>query len=269
MGGSSSQPRTEPAMSPINAFSVKEPNPHESQVEQVTTSPTKKKKKKPTRNRQKRHIQIHDAPRQIAWTTEEEIVLCKGWVAISKNSEHDNARKKDGFWCEVLGYIESKTKTHDRRTYENGAGDEDYVQRAMIHYQTETGLPFKFRHCWDVSKNSLKLQEIAFPNFNTGSEGGNSREASINLNTNVGDNDEDDVQEIRRPGGKDKARAARNNKWSKASGSSSVNEDALARSMVTEMTAQEKEQREKFLELKMREVECREREIATQEYRQE
>ncbi|GKA94790.1 ribonuclease H-like domain-containing protein [Tanacetum coccineum] len=96
-----------------------------------------------------------------------------------------------------------------------------------------------------------------------------SGEASINLNTNVGDNDEDDVQEIRRPGGKDKARAARNNKWSKASGSSSVNEDALARSMVTEMTAQEKEQREKFLELKMREVECREREIAIQEYRQE
>ncbi|GKG25017.1 hypothetical protein Tco_0395645, partial [Tanacetum coccineum] len=28
---------------------------------------------------------------------------------------------------------------------ESGAGDEDYVQRAMIHYQAETGLPFKFR----------------------------------------------------------------------------------------------------------------------------
>ncbi|GKC15162.1 hypothetical protein Tco_1011944 [Tanacetum coccineum] len=58
-----------------------------------------------------------------------------------------------------------------------------------------------------------KWQEIAIPNFNTGSDGGSKRhkssgsssfntesgEASINLNTNVGDNDEDEVQEIRRP----------------------------------------------------------------------
>ncbi|GJX29459.1 hypothetical protein Tco_0237538 [Tanacetum coccineum] len=48
-----------------------------------------------------------------------------------------------------------------------------------------------------------------------------------------------------------------------------MNDDALARLMVTEMTAQEKEQREAFLEIKRREVECREREIAAQEYRQQ
>ncbi|GKB09102.1 hypothetical protein Tco_0837414 [Tanacetum coccineum] len=94
MGGLSSQPRTDPAMSPINAFLVEdlytpefleslqentgywqEPNPHEYPVEQVATSPTKKKKS--TRNRQKRTIQSDDAPRQIAWTTEEEIALAK------------------------------------------------------------------------------------------------------------------------------------------------------------------------------------------------
>ncbi|GKE50957.1 hypothetical protein Tco_1486113, partial [Tanacetum coccineum] len=39
--------------------------------------------------------------------------------------------------------------------------------------------------------------------------------------------------------------------------------------MVTEMTTQEKEQHEKLLEIKRREVECREREIAAQQYRQE
>ncbi|GJZ05311.1 ABC transporter B family member 15-like protein [Tanacetum coccineum] len=47
-----------------------------------------------------------------------------------------------------------------------------------------------------------------------------------------------------------------------------MNDDELARLMVTEMTAQEKEQREAFLEIKRREVECRKREIAAQEYRQ-
>ncbi|GKC19287.1 hypothetical protein Tco_1021437 [Tanacetum coccineum] len=127
-----------------------------------------------------------------------------------------------------------------------------------------------------------KWQEIAIPNFNTRLEGGSKRhkssgsssfntesgEASINLNTNVGDNDEDEVQEIRRPEGRDKARAARRkNKGSKSAGSSNVNEDALARLMITEMTAQEKEERLAFLEIKMREVECREREIEQQDMR--
>ncbi|GJS49916.1 hypothetical protein Tco_0600037 [Tanacetum coccineum] len=295
MGGSSSQPPTKPTMSPINAFPLEElytpkfstslqentgywqePNPHESPVEQVATSPTKKKNL--TRNRQKRTIQSDEAPRQIAWTTKEEIALAKGWVAISENSEHGNARKKYGFWCEVLGYIECKTKAYGRRTYDmvygkwksvrpavvrfcrvydnvmcmtqvSGVGDEDYFQREMIHYQAETGLPFKFRHCWDVSKDSSKFQEIAFPNFNTGSERVSRRhkssgsssfntefgDASINLYTNVVD--EDEVQEIRRPGGRDKARAAGKNKGSKSSGLSTMNDDALARLMVTEMIA--------------------------------
>ncbi|GJW50094.1 hypothetical protein Tco_0091445 [Tanacetum coccineum] len=91
-------------------------------------------------------------------------------------------------------------------------------------------------------------------------------DASINLNTNVGD--EDEVQKIQRPGGRDQARAARKNKGSKASGSSTTNDDSLARLMVKEMTAHEKEKCKKNLEIKKGEVECREREVLTQEYRQ-
>ncbi|GJZ15240.1 gamma-glutamyltranspeptidase 1 [Tanacetum coccineum] len=90
---------------------------------------------------------------------------------------------------------------------ESGAGDAYYVQRAMIHYEIDTGLPFKLRHCWEILKDHPKWQEIAIPRFNTLSEGGSKRhkstgsssfntesgEASINLNTNVDDNDEDEV----------------------------------------------------------------------------
>ncbi|GJV43283.1 hypothetical protein Tco_1427819 [Tanacetum coccineum] len=73
-------------------------------------------------------------------------------------------------------------------------------------------------------------------------------------------------KEIQRPEGRDKARvAARKNKGSKSSASSSVNEDALARLMVTEMGAQEKEERLAFLEIKRREMECRERELEQQD----
>nr|GEW78587.1 hypothetical protein [Tanacetum cinerariifolium] len=295
MGGSSSQPRTDLPRSPINAFPIEElytpefseslqentsywhqPNAYEGVGDQVATSPTKKKKA--TRNRQKRSIQTNDAHRQTMWTTEEEVVLAKGWQAISENSQHGIARKKDGFWCEVLAHIESKTKQEGRRTYdmvvgkrkslrltvvrfcgvydnvmrmaqESGAGDEDYVQKAMIHYEHETGVPFRYRHCWDVLKDSPKFQEIAFSNFNQGSEGSSKRHKSFGSTS-----------------WRDKARAAAKNKGSKASGSSTMNDDALARLMVNEMTAAEVEQHGAFMELKMREVECREREIAATEY---
>ncbi|GJV76864.1 glutathione S-transferase T3-like protein [Tanacetum coccineum] len=306
--------------SPINAFPLEklytpdfsdntgywqEPNSYEATGEQVATSPTKKKKA--TCNRQKRSTQTDDAPRQIAWTTEEEITLAKGWKSVYKNSERGNARKKDGFWVKVMEYIESKTKMEGRRTYdmvlrkwktvrpsvvrfcgvyinvmrmaqESRAGDEDYVQKAMIHYQAETGLPFKFHHCWDVLKDSPKFKDIAFPNLNQGSQGSSKRhkssgsslfntesgDASINLNNTVVDDDE--VQEIRRPEDRDKARAAAKNKRSKESASSTMNDDALARLVVNELTTAEVEQRETFIELKRREVECREREIAAMEY---
>ncbi|GJU87464.1 hypothetical protein Tco_1295010 [Tanacetum coccineum] len=67
--------------------------------------------------------------------------------------------------------------------------------------------------------------------------------------------------------GRDKARAAEKNKGSKASGSSSMNDDAMDRLMVTEMIAHDKEQRDAFIKIKRREVECREQEVAAQEYR--
>ncbi|GJV63533.1 RNA-directed DNA polymerase, eukaryota, reverse transcriptase zinc-binding domain protein [Tanacetum coccineum] len=60
-------------------------------------------------------------------------------------------------------------------------------------------------------------------------------EASINLNVDVGDDEEDEVQEIRRPSGKDKAKGYMKKKGSRSSGSSSTNEEALARLMVSEL----------------------------------
>nr|GFC56879.1 hypothetical protein [Tanacetum cinerariifolium] len=152
--------------------------------EQVVTSPTKNRKKA-TRNRQKRMIENDDAPRQTLWTTKEEFALAKGWLAVYKNSKDGNAKKKQGFWCEVLEYIESKTKQYGRRTYggvlgkwktmrppvirfsriysnvmrmaqESGAEDEDNVQKAMIRYEVETEIPFKLQHCWEDLKDRPK-----------------------------------------------------------------------------------------------------------------
>nr|GEV74619.1 hypothetical protein [Tanacetum cinerariifolium] len=233
MGGSSSQPRTKPAMSPINAFSVEElytpefsnslqentgywqqPNPHEYPVEQVATSPKKK-------------ATTGQGQSESRW--EKKI---KGQNLRDHQTKHGNSRKQGGFWCEVLSYMESKTQQYSRRMYnmvlgkwktvrpsvvrfcgiynnimrmgsESGVKDPYYVQMAMIYYEIDTRLPFKLCHCWEILKDNPKWQETTIPNFNTGSERGNS--------TTRGQ--------------------------SKSSASSSVNEDALDRLMVTEMGA--------------------------------
>ncbi|GJW59029.1 hypothetical protein Tco_0105760 [Tanacetum coccineum] len=79
------------------------------------------------------------------------------------------------------------------------------------------------------------------------------------------------IKEVLRPMGKDKGRDAtkmKGSRSSRASRSPSKNKETLARLMETEMTAREKEQRDTILEIKKREVECRERELANEEYRQ-
>ncbi|GJZ38983.1 hypothetical protein Tco_0585546 [Tanacetum coccineum] len=52
---------------------------------------------------------------------------------------------------------------------ESGAGDEDYVQKAMIHYEIDTGVAFKLRHCWYILKDHPKWQEMHFHNIQLGS----------------------------------------------------------------------------------------------------
>ncbi|GKD53508.1 hypothetical protein Tco_1286895 [Tanacetum coccineum] len=89
-----------------------------------------------------------------------------------------------------------------RRAQESGAEDEDYFERG-----------------------SKRHKSSGFGSFNT-----ESGEASINLNTNVDDNDEDEVDGNR--------------------------DDSL------------RERTTRFRAIKIREVKCCERELATQEYRQ-
>ncbi|GJZ04879.1 gamma-glutamyltranspeptidase 1 [Tanacetum coccineum] len=288
MGGSASQPRTDQVHSPINAFPLKElytpdfseslqenisfwqaPNPYEVPVEQVATSLTKKKA---TRNRQKKFkVMMH--PGRLRGQQRKKLRCVKVGLPFLKTASMYGHRTYDmvlGKWKTVRLSMVRFCGIYNnimRMGPESGAGDAYYVQRAMIHYEINTGLPFKLCHCWEILKDHPKWQEIAIPSFNIGSEGGSKRhkstgsssfntksgEASINLNTNVDDNDEDEVQKIQRLEGRDKARAAgRKNKGSKSSASSSVNEDALARLMVTEMGAQEKEERLAFLEIKRR-----------------
>ncbi|GKC70017.1 glutathione S-transferase T3-like protein [Tanacetum coccineum] len=274
MGGSSSQRRTNPPMSSIHAFSFEEmyspefsntfqqnissfqePAREDSPVEAITTSPPTTKNS--TRGRQKRTIQSDDATRQTAWTHEEELRCVKAELTFPKTSCL-TVRPAVVRFCGVYGNVMRRMQT-------SGASDADYYASALMHYEAETGTTFKLRHCWEILKDSPKWQQSELPKFAAKSRGGSKRfnssssssfntesgEASINLNTNVGDDDdEDEVQEIRRPISRDKARNVAKKKRSRASGSSSMNDEALAWLMVTELTSQEKEQSEAFFEIK-------------------
>ncbi|GJZ28459.1 DEAD-box ATP-dependent RNA helicase 21, partial [Tanacetum coccineum] len=68
--------------------------------------------------------------------------------------------------------------------------------------------------------------------------------------------------------GRDKAKDAAKKNGSRASRSSSMNGEALARLIIIEMANKEKEERLAFLEIKRRETECHEREMRSEEYRQ-
>nr|GEV08757.1 hypothetical protein [Tanacetum cinerariifolium] len=186
-------------------------------------------------------VQIEDAPRCTTWTHEEEITLCKGWVHVSKNSFIGNARKADGFGL---------------RAHASGARDKDYFSMALLDNEVEYGVPFTLRHCWELVQHGVW-------------------DASINLNVDARDDDEDDAQELQRPIGRDKAKGSKKKGARSSRSSSSMNDEALARLMVSELVmhneraiAMKKEERTTFLETRKREVEYRERELAIHEYKQ-
>ncbi|GJZ84471.1 hypothetical protein Tco_0649810 [Tanacetum coccineum] len=102
------------------------------------------------------------------------ISLCKAWVRISENSVLGNTRKEIGFWIDVLEHMQKTYPITSRWTYDmvnmkwkivhpkvahfcdvyhnvtrkevSGAEDGDYIQKALLEYQVEYGVPFL--HVW-------------------------------------------------------------------------------------------------------------------------
>ncbi|GJY64510.1 RNA-directed DNA polymerase, eukaryota [Tanacetum coccineum] len=136
------------------------------------------------------------------------------------------------------------------RLQESGATNEDYYARELADYEAKTGTTFKLFHCWKILKGSPKWMQSEVSKF----------AANINPNVDVGDDEEDEVQEIRRPIGRDKAKDVAKKKGLRALRSSSMNDEALARLMVSEMATQnehaiemQREERLAFLEIKTKE----------------
>ncbi|GKB44404.1 RNA-directed DNA polymerase, eukaryota [Tanacetum coccineum] len=108
-------------------------------------------------------------------------------------------------------------------TYTIGVDDADYLQRELIDYLVKYRVSFTLLHCWEVLKECDKCNSGKVPLFmqkrdekknkrykSSSSSSFNTRElgeGSINLNTTVGD-EEDEVEELcrSRPIGRDQAK---------------------------------------------------------------
>ncbi|GKA74342.1 RNA-directed DNA polymerase, eukaryota [Tanacetum coccineum] len=257
IGGSSSQPNIGGSSSPVRHFNLDDDDDY-TQMYSSQFSESFREEQSPT--------------------PEEETALCKGWVRISEDSVKGNARKKRGFWIEILKYMHETCPITQRQTYDMvnekwktvlpkvatfcgvygntilmytiGAGDANYLQRAMTNYHAEYGVPITLLHCWEMLKEcdkwssgevSLFMQEkeegknkryksSGSSSFNTKESG----EGSINLNTTIGDEEENKVEEVRRPRPMGRDQAKRKMKAGSASSASSFDVEALAKMMANE-----------------------------------
>ncbi|GJY46293.1 zinc finger BED domain-containing protein RICESLEEPER 2-like protein [Tanacetum coccineum] len=265
-------------------------------------APPPKWKSKPTRGRQKRTSQNEDAHRQTALTNEEEIALCKGWVHVSENSKKGNARKNEsGAGVEYyfnMALLDYEAKHRMQFTLRHCWAVLKYCPKWMdtevpsLQFTLEaldsnptskTKPPLVILNvanlmissrcgssnpCVILDKKKLSLHRT----FRSSSFNRKSGDASINLNVDVGDDKEDEVQELRRPMGRDKAKGLKKKRARSSGSSSSTNDEALARLMFSELAMHnqrairmKKEECLAFLEIKRMEVECRERELKMQE----
>nr|GEU53362.1 hypothetical protein [Tanacetum cinerariifolium] len=205
------------------------------------------------RPRRRGHIRKKPVDQRcIPWTPEEETALCKGWVRTFKDSVKGNMRNERGFWIDILK-----------------ASDIDYLQRLLIDYQAEYGEE-------SVDGKNKRYKSRGSSSFNTKDSG----EGSINLNTTVGTEDENEVEEVEeihrpRPIGRDQAKGKM--KAGSASSASSFDVAELEKMIASEYVmvsdpynTQKKQEMSELLKIKNQELELKaaELEIRRMENRQ-
>ncbi|GJV33459.1 hypothetical protein Tco_1393859 [Tanacetum coccineum] len=128
--------------------------------------------------------------------------------------------------------------------YTSGASDTDYLQRALINFLQRALIDYQAEQEREDGKNK-RYKSSGPSSFNKKDSG----EGSINLNTTVGSEDEnevEEVEEVRRPRLMGRDQAKRKMKAGSTSSASSFDVGELAKMMASE-----------YLELKAAELEIR------------
>ncbi|GKE57916.1 reverse transcriptase domain-containing protein [Tanacetum coccineum] len=160
-----------------------QPVENDSPVEEVEPVQPKRKytrRSKPTKKNDKEFVE--------PWTIEEEIALCKAFVAKSEDSIEGNGKKAVGFWREVAEHFHEEMG-EDKRSYDS------------INYKWKNRIRSK------ILKDHPKWKKVEMPKFYKSKQSyskksrtsenmsqGNSDSAHISMNQNDEAVDSEDVE---------------------------------------------------------------------------
>nr|GEY88650.1 hypothetical protein [Tanacetum cinerariifolium] len=143
------------------------------------------RRSKPTKKNDKEFVE--------PWTIEEEIALCKAFVAKSKDIVKGNGKKAAGFWREVAEHFHEEMgkekRSYDsinckwknrirpkvsqfceiynsvRDRHQSGSRDNIVYQEAELEYRTIYNAPFTLTECWKILKDHPKWKKVEMTKF--------------------------------------------------------------------------------------------------------
>nr|GEX81618.1 hypothetical protein [Tanacetum cinerariifolium] len=189
---------------------------------QVSTPKKKSNRRRQTAPKKKPRDEKCEDQHCYPWTSEEEAALCKGreTCPITKRRTYDMVKK----WKTMCPKLTSFCSVYANNivTYISGASNTDYLQRALTDYLVEYSIEEELKN--------KRYKSCGSSSFNTRESG----EGSINLNTTVED-EEDELEEVRRPRPIDCDQAKRKAKAaSSADSTNAFDVELLAKMMATE-----------------------------------
>ncbi|GJS98517.1 ribonuclease H-like domain-containing protein [Tanacetum coccineum] len=142
------------------------------------------RRSKPTKKNDKEFVE--------PWTIEEEIALCKAFVAKSEDSVEGNGKKAAGFWREVAEHFHEEMG-EDKRSYDS------------VNCKWKNRIRPKVWKCQSFIIQKYLPKNRGQPE-NTSQGNSDSAHIGVNLNDEAADSEDVEAQEVPAPMGQDRAK---------------------------------------------------------------
>nr|GEV91147.1 hypothetical protein [Tanacetum cinerariifolium] len=241
------------ASQPFQSYSKgsSQPVENDSLVEEVEPVQTKRKytrRSKPTKKNDKEFVE--------PWTIEEEIALCKAFVAKSEDSVEGNDKKAAGFWREVAEHFH-KEMGEDKRSYDSINCKWKNRIRPQVSQFCEIYNSVRDRHQSGSCDNIVYQEaELEYRTIYNAPFTLTESHIGVNPNDEAADSEDVEAQEVPAPMGRDRAK-----KKGSSSGDPTLVDALLSKFIMaaTPFFTQRKESSSKYLRIKERELELKER----------
>ncbi|GKD29699.1 glutathione S-transferase T3-like protein [Tanacetum coccineum] len=242
-----------------------QPVENDSPIEEVEPVQPKQKytrRSKPTKKNDKEFVE--------PWTIEEEIVLCKAFVAKSEDNVQGNGKKAVGFWREVAERFHEEMD-EDKRSYDSVNCKWKNRIRPKLEYRTIYNAPFTLTECWKILKDHPKWKKVEMPKFykskqssskksrtseNTSQGNSDLAHIGVNLNDEAADSEDVEAQEVPAPIGRDRAKKKGSSSGARSE-TSIAGDPSLVNALLSKFTmaatpffTQRKESSSEYFELK-------------------